>query len=82
MAEVIPFPVVRRVDFVWRHAARMSELRAKAAENHLASQLKIQRDTMTRKGVDPERIDQELATLEAAIRAELWRLVLSPGGAA
>ncbi|MCB5176775.1 DUF6074 family protein [Microvirga lenta] len=80
-ARVIPFPSVRRRSFVLRHAQHIASLSHSAGEKHLARQLKIQVDAMTRKGVAPELIEQERCALESAIRAELWSLVLTPGGA-
>lgn len=82
MAEVIPFPRTRDRAFILRHARRMAELRPRAAENHLLSQLKIQADAMARKGVKADLAAQHIKALELAIRAELWRMVLTPPGAA
>ncbi|SER58451.1 hypothetical protein SAMN05216548_12715 [Faunimonas pinastri] len=81
-AEVLPFPAVRRRDFVLRHASRMAQLSHDAGERHLRRQLDIQAETMARRGIIAEMIASEIRALEAAIRAELWLLVLTPGGAA
>lgn len=77
---VLPFPLRRRVAFVDRQARHIAGMNAEAGERHLAYQIKLQRDTLSRKGVDPARIDAEIKALEAAIRAALWRAVLAPGG--
>ena len=80
-ADIIPFPLHRRRAFVQRHAARMAELPSKSAENHLRRQLDIQIETLTKRGIPPEVIAQEICMLETAIRAELWWAVMTPGGA-
>jgi len=66
---VIPFPLSRRIAFVERHADIISGLPPKRAERHLAHQLKIQHEALERRGVDPERINRELTSLERAILA-------------
>jgi hypothetical protein len=59
----------------------MAMLPEQTAERHLAHQITIQVDTMRKRGVDEELIERERRALEVAIRATLWRMVLSPGGA-
>ena len=82
MAEVIPFPLSRRIDFVARQARAMASYNAVAAERYLSSQLQQQQAVLQRKGVDQDRIDDELIDLARAIRARLFSEVLSrPGGA-
>jgi hypothetical protein len=82
MAEIVPFPAARRVAFIRKHAARMAALAPVPAEKHLMQQLTVQRDTMLRRGIAPEVVEREITTLASAIRAALWRVVLTPGGAA
>lgn len=82
MASLHAFPLSRRRDLVARCAMRMAALPAATADKHLAHQLKIQADTMHRRGFTSAAIDAEVRTLESAIRAELWRHVLTPEGAA
>jgi hypothetical protein len=79
---VIPFPLARRRDFVLRNAGRMADASPRTAEKLLAHPVQIQVDTMTRRGIAPDLIAREAKTLENAIRAELWRRVRRPGGAA
>jgi hypothetical protein len=69
IANVIPFPLSRRVAFGWRHADIINGLEPRSAERHLAHQLEVQREALERRGVDPERIDREVASLERAILA-------------
>ena len=66
---VVPFPLARRTAFVERHADIISVMSAKSAERHLAYQLKVQRDALMRRGVDVERTEREIASLEQAILA-------------
>lgn len=81
-AIVVPFPRVRHLGFVSRHAVRMVELPPATAEKHLARQLEVQRETMIRRGIATASIDHELEALELAIRAVAWRISSMPGGAA
>jgi hypothetical protein len=60
----------------------MAELSPATAEKHLAAQLDVQRATMVRRGIVPDLIEKQLRALECAIRTELWRVMLTPGGAA
>jgi hypothetical protein len=55
----------------------MAELSPKAAEKHLAAQLALQARTMARKGIAAEAIEREQEGLETAVRAILWRVVLT-----
>jgi hypothetical protein len=73
-AEILPFPLVRRAGFARRHAAIMAETTPAKADAHLNRQLDIQRQVLHRRGVDPQIIDQQIAALEAQIRAEIVRL--------
>jgi len=66
---VIPFPLARRTDFVERHADIISVMSSKSAERYLAYQLKVQRDALMRRGVDAERTEREIGSLEQAILA-------------
>jgi hypothetical protein len=79
---IIPFPRTRNRSFVLKHAARMAMLPVKTAEKHLAYQLDVQAQTMARRGISPEVIQNEIQSLERAIRAELGKVVVSGGGAA
>lgn len=67
-AVVLPFPPSRRRDFVWRQARHMADLSPAAAERHLQRQLRVQGETMSRRGIDPGAIDAELRDLERSIR--------------
>lgn len=80
-AEVLPFPRARHARFVARQAVRAAELAPAASERHIALQIKIQADAMARRGIASDLIEREARCLELAIRAALWRAVMSgPGG--
>ena len=82
MAQVLAFPLARRRDLIRRQASFYADQSPRAAETNLTRQLQVQADTLLRKGVSPEVVKAEVAALQGAIRAEVWRLVLAPGGAA
>jgi hypothetical protein len=70
MSKVVPFPLSRRKAFVpCRQAWIVSGLTPESAERHLAHQLKVQHDALQRRGVERERIERELASLERTILA-------------
>lgn len=79
-AEVVPFPLARRRSFIERHARIIAGMRREAGERYLQRQLLIQFDTLERKGVDCGVIEREVQALQSAIRAALWKAVLTPGG--
>jgi hypothetical protein len=75
-AKMIAFPLGRRHHFVERLAAQIASRSTDAGEAHLLQQLARQREILSRKGVPEKAIERELRSLAAAIRAELWRLLL------
>lgn len=82
MAEVVPFPIVRRRAFIQRQASRAAELNQHAGERHIQQQVKVQVDAMRRKGIPEDLIALEVKCMETAIRAALWKAVIdAPGGA-
>lgn len=82
MAELIPFPLARRVDLVQRQADRVLELAPDAGERHLVRQVDIQRQALLRKGCSTGRVETECNALEAAMRAEMWKIVFTGRGGA
>jgi hypothetical protein len=52
------------------------------SEGHCREQLRKLRQRLERLGVAPDLVEQEVSSYEAALRAEVWRQVLTPGGAA
>lgn len=81
-APVIPFPKTRDRPYVERHARRIAARSAEAGERYLLERLNERHAYLSRRQVAPSLIAQDVAALEAAIRAELWRVVLAPGGVA
>jgi hypothetical protein len=81
MTHVLPFPRIRDRGFVWRIARRMAELPPRTAEKHLAYQLRIQVETMQRRGIAPDLIERQRADLEAAVRGEFCDLSMTGGAA-
>ncbi|WP_371823227.1 MULTISPECIES: DUF6074 family protein [Microvirga] len=79
---IIPFPRSKHRPFVLKHAARMAKLPTITAEKHLAYQLEVQAQTMARRGIPPEIIQDEIWSLERAIRAEIGNVFVSGGGVA
>jgi Family of unknown function (DUF6074) len=83
-AKLIPFPIGRRRELVQRIALAMKRKPSnEAANGYLASQMTIQARVMSRKGMEMGVMRKQLHALEAAVRAELWRLIFgtpSPDG--
>jgi hypothetical protein len=82
MAEMLVFPLHRRVGFIRKHAAFFLSHHPAAGEKSLQAQLDIQRSTLLRRGIEPELVELEITQLEGAIRAEAWRRTFFGGGAA
>jgi hypothetical protein len=78
-AAIVPFPLARRRAFIGKHAARMADLPPRQAEAYLSQQLRVQGDTLRRRGIAESAIAREIRSLESTIRAELWRCVITPG---
>jgi len=79
MADVIAFPQARRVHLVEKTAARVAHAKSQEqGERLLAAAVHKQRGAMTRKRVPAGRVDRECRALENAIRAQVWRLILTP----
>jgi len=82
VAVIVPFPIVRRRDFVLRNAARIAEAQPKTAEKLLTHTINVQVETMARRGIAPSLIAREARALENAVRSEIWRLVVLEGDTA
>lgn len=76
-AAVIPFPLDRRAGYIRRQGNRLATMSSKAADGVLDHQLQIQRDALMRKGIDANEAEAQARALESAIRAEVWKLVMS-----
>jgi len=75
-ASVLPFPVVHRRRFIGKLIAQMLARSQDEAECHLELQMRRQAQVLERKGVSAALISRELNALEAAVRTELWRILL------
>jgi len=80
-AEILPFPVAKRVEFVAKQAAYAASLRRESGEAYLIRQVETQREVMQRRGIAPSLIERELRSFENAVRAALWREVFAGGAA-
>lgn len=81
-AVLLPFPIVRRGSLVKATAAQMLSRPPTTAEKYLQMQIRRQAAAMRRKQLTEEQINNEVRQFEAAVRATLWRRVLTPDGAA
>jgi|HubBroStandDraft_4_1064222.scaffolds.fasta_scaffold256822_2 hypothetical protein len=82
MAEIIPFPAVRRVGLIRNMARLLATYSADAAERTLHARLNATRDAMLRRGLAPEVVAREVRSLELAIRTKVWVLVMQGGDVA
>lgn len=82
MAEVIPFPSVRRRDEIEQLALLLLDHKAVAAERILLDRLARRRNSFVRKGIAPEKIRADIAAFEGAVRAAIWRHTLQGDGGA
>ena len=78
-APVLPFPAAARLDLVARQAEHMAARDHHGSEEYLRRQLHRHRQVLERKQVEPEAIEADVAAYEGAVRAALWRLVLTGG---
>lgn len=77
-AALIVFPITRRPKLIERTAAQMLARPPDLAEKHLAVQIRRQASAMRRRQLGEDAIGAEMKAFESAIRAALWRLVLTP----
>ena len=82
-AELIPFPLARRLDLIHRQAEYALCLKPEKAERHIARQLQCQADALRRRGISDNTIARELKAMDAAIRAAMWHTTFdTPSGKA
>lgn len=81
-AVIIPFRFARRVPQIRKTASYMASVPGNHAEGHLREQLRRLEEGLRKKGVAEPLIRAEVGAYEGAIRANLWRLLISQGGAA
>jgi hypothetical protein len=81
-AEVLPFPLARRLDFIARQASRALELKPSSGERHIEVQLQMQAAALRRRGIAEPLITAEIRSMAAAIRSAMWSLTFDPTGEA
>lgn len=79
-AKVIPFPLARRSEFVLRQARSMAMRSPDLAEKYLDQQMRLQAETLARRGIAAEVVAHEVASLERAIRSRLAGLAPATNG--
>ena len=77
-AEIIPFPVSRRVALIRKTASFMASSSRAVAESHARVQAEKLEKSLTRKGVSRAIVEREVASYRSALDAALWRAVLTP----
>jgi hypothetical protein len=70
----------RDAAYVRRHVEYVLSRDAEQGEQHVRRNLGAIRRTLEEMGVDKKAIDAEVRAIEAAVRAEIWRQVLTPDG--
>ncbi len=76
--KVVVFPFAYRRGLILRLAEQMAARGPAAAEKYLQQQLQRQISTLHRRQVPDRAVEREIRALESAVRAELWRVVLTP----
>jgi hypothetical protein len=80
-ATVLVFSPLRPREYVERMAMIILEVDAERGEMYLSLDMKLIGNDLIAAGADPAIVKREVCALESAIRAEMWRRVLIPGGA-
>jgi hypothetical protein len=70
----------RNAAYIRRHVASVLKQDAERGEQHILRNLLCIRRNPEDMAVDQDVIDQEIRSIEAAVRAELWRQILLPNG--
>lgn len=81
-AVILAFPAARRIGAIRKTAGYMASVNERQAEAHLEVQVRRLAESLFMKGLDPETVDSECRSYQAAVRAQLWRCILQPEGAA
>jgi hypothetical protein len=67
-------------EYVKRHVEWVLTRPAEQGEQHVRRNLNAIRRVLDEMGVDRDDADREVKSIEANVRAELWRQVLTPDG--
>jgi hypothetical protein len=82
MADIIPFPLLRRSGYVAKQARYLASVRECKQHRELERLVQLQRDAMRRRCVPDDLIEREIATFRVSLAVELARLDRRDGGAA
>ena len=77
-AKIIRFPLARQWPLVSKLARQMAGQMPARAEKTLRAELQRRIDALHRQGLSDQAVEREVRALEAAVRSDLWRLVLLP----
>jgi len=80
VARILAYPLARRRGLIRKQGARLASLPNPEAEKHLAYLLKQQGDALRRRGLDADEAARQVACLEAAVRVEIARNLMSYRG--
>jgi Family of unknown function (DUF6074) len=70
----------RDANYIRTHVGYVVDMGAERGEQHIVRNLACIRRNLEEMGVDRDVIDREVRSIEAAVRAELWRQILLPAG--
>lgn len=70
----------RDAAYVRTHVGYVVDMGAERGEAHIVRNLNCIRQNLEEMGIDGNIVDQEVRSIEAAVRAELWRQILLPVG--
>lgn len=79
-AAVVPFPVARRPHYIQALARKLATATPVRCEFLLLKELRTLRDDLEAVSVPRPLVAAQLASLEANVRGELWRIVLRGEG--
>jgi hypothetical protein len=82
MANILPFPILKRSGFVAKQARYIATVREHKQHRELERLVQLQRDAMRRRGVPDDWIEQEIAGFRASLSVELGRPIRRDGGPA
>jgi Family of unknown function (DUF6074) len=72
----------RGAEYIQRHVGYVVAMGGKKGEEHIGRNLYAIERKLRQIGIDEATIAAELQSIEGAVRAELWRQILTPDGCA
>jgi hypothetical protein len=82
MANIIPFPLLKRSGFVAKQARYIATIREHKQHREFERLVQLQRDAMRRRCVPDDLIEREIAGFRVSLFVELAGLDRRDGGAA